>query len=157
MCVIAADRMSACRAVSDRQRTPGFASHPYGKQRMPRFTSHPYVNKKPAHRTGFHSISRNAKHDRRLFIRFAYAQNPPQDRSGSLHFAGSQATGANVKPFGAAIHFAFNAFYVGFPHCICPSMRMAYIVTKLNALTANITFSHLDTSSTYKCTLLIQV
>ena len=30
---------------------------------------------------------------------------------------------------------------------LASSMRMAYVVTEMNALTANITFSHLDTSS----------
>jgi hypothetical protein len=34
------------------------------------------------------------------------------------------------------------------PNCIASSMRMAYVITEMNALATNITLSHLDTSST---------
>lgn len=46
----------------------------------------------------------------------------------------------------AAVNLALNALYVRVPNSVASSMRMAYIVTKMNTLTANITLSHLDTS-----------
>ena len=47
----------------------------------------------------------------------------------------------------SAVNLALNALNIRVPNCVASSMRMAYVVTKMNALTANITFSHLDTSS----------
>lgn len=34
-------------------------------------------------------------------------------------------------------------------------MRMAYVITKMNALTTNITLSHLDTSSAFALTRIV--
>ncbi len=47
----------------------------------------------------------------------------------------------------SAVNLALNALNIRVPNCVASSMRMAYVVTEMNALTANITFSHLDTSS----------
>ena len=46
-----------------------------------------------------------------------------------------------------AVDLAFYASDIGIPDSVGSSMRMAYVVTEMNALTTNITFSHLDTSS----------
>ena len=54
---------------------------------------------------------------------------------------------------GSAVNHAFYILDVGIPHCIASSMRMAYVVTEMNALTTNITLSHIDTSSTLICFL----
>ena len=54
-----------------------------------------------------------------------------------------------MHSLGTTVNIAFYASDVGIPHSVGSSMRMAYVVTKMNALTTNITFSHLDTSS--KC------
>lgn len=55
---------------------------------------------------------------------------------------------ADMKPLVTAIHFTLNSLDIGLPNCVGSSMRMAYIVTEMNSLATNITFSHLDTSST---------
>lgn len=49
---------------------------------------------------------------------------------------------------GTTVYLAFHFFYVGVPGRIAFSIRMAYIVTKMNTLAANITLSHFATSST---------
>lgn len=58
----------------------------------------------------------------------------------------------------STVYFAFHSFDIGFPHRIGFSIGMAYIVTKEDALTTNITLSHFATSSTpacpYACILL---
>ena len=54
-----------------------------------------------------------------------------------------------MHSLGTAVHLALYVLNVRVPDRIASSMRMAYIVTKMNALAANITLSHLDTSSTY--------
>ena len=46
----------------------------------------------------------------------------------------------------SAVNLALNALNIRVPNCVASSMRMAYVVTEMNALTANITFSHLDLS-----------
>jgi hypothetical protein len=49
----------------------------------------------------------------------------------------------------AAVYLAFYSFDIRVPDCIASSMRMAYIVTEMNALSTNITLSHIDTSSPF--------
>lgn len=66
----------------------------------------------------------------------------------SLYSAGADASGADMELFVAAIHFALYSLYISFPDCFRLSIRMAYIITKLNAFSTNITFSHFDTSLT---------
>ncbi len=73
----------------------------------------------------------------------------------SFDFAGSQATGTNMQPLCSAVYLALNALYIGVPDCVASSMRMAYIITEMNALATNITLSHFDTSSTLKYLLFI--
>jgi hypothetical protein len=64
----------------------------------------------------------------------------------SFYFVGFQAFCAYVHSFDCAIHIAFYSFDVGLPNVVGSSMRMAYVISKMNALTTNITFSHLYTS-----------
>ena len=53
-----------------------------------------------------------------------------------------------MHSLGTAVYLALYALNIRVPDRIGSSMGMAYVVTEMNALTANITFSHLDTSST---------
>ena len=53
-----------------------------------------------------------------------------------------------MQPLVAAVYLALYPLDIGFPDCVGPFMRMAYVVTEMNSLATNITFSHLDTSST---------
>ena len=76
--------------------------------------------------------------------------------SRSLHLSsfdssGLQAACADMHPLGTAVDFALYPFDIRFPYCIGLSIRMAYIMTELNAFPTNITLSHLDTSSNRVC------
>ena len=53
-----------------------------------------------------------------------------------------------MHPFGITIHLALCSLDIRIPDCIASSMGMAHIVSEMNTFAANITFSHLDTSST---------
>lgn len=76
--------------------------------------------------------------------------------SSSLYTAGFQAACADMHSLGTAVDLALYALDIRLPNCIGSSMRMAHIITELNALSANITLSHFDTSSTLsKFTTLI--
>ena len=66
----------------------------------------------------------------------------------SLDLTGPQASGADMHSLRTAVHLAFYSFDIRLPNCMGFSIRMAYIITKMNALATNITLSHLDTSST---------
>ena len=59
-----------------------------------------------------------------------------------LHIAGSQAAGADMHSLRATVYLAFYFLDISFPHCIGFSIGMAYIVTKKDALAANITLCH---------------
>ena len=52
-----------------------------------------------------------------------------------------------MHSLGTTVYFALFASNVGNPNSVRSSMRMAYVVTEMNAFSTNITFSHLDTSS----------
>ena len=67
----------------------------------------------------------------------------------SFNSAGFQARSTYMKSFGSSVYRTFYVFNIGIPNSVWSSMRMAYVVTEMNAFTTNITFSHLDTSS--KC------
>lgn len=56
-----------------------------------------------------------------------------------------------MHSLGSAIYLAPYSLDVRFPHRIGFFIGMAYIVTKEDALTTNITLSHLATSSTPAC------
>lgn len=77
-----------------------------------------------------------------------------------LHVARSQAAGADMHSLRTTVYLAFHSLDISFPHCIGLSIGMAYIVTKKDALAANITLSHFATSSApacpYACILLWQ-
>ena len=64
----------------------------------------------------------------------------------SLHFAGLQAGSANIHLLSAFSNFDPNGLDVGFPDVIGPSMRMADIVAKVHAFSANSAFCHNRTS-----------
>lgn len=51
-----------------------------------------------------------------------------------------------MKSLGSAIYCALYASDIGIPDMIGSSMRMADIISKMNAFSANITLSHLYTS-----------
>ena len=63
--------------------------------------------------------------------------------------AGSEAAGADTQPFIAAVHLTFHFLDVGFPNRFGLSIGMAHIIAELDTLATNITFCHLDTSSTF--------
>ncbi len=44
------------------------------------------------------------------------------------------------------VHLAHNALNIRIPDSVRSSMRMAYVISKMSALTTNITLSHLCTS-----------
>ena len=52
-----------------------------------------------------------------------------------------------MHSLGTAVYLALYVSDIGIPDSVGSSMRMAYIVSEMNALATNITFSHLDTSS----------
>ena len=66
----------------------------------------------------------------------------------TLNLTRLQTSGADMHSLRAAVNLALYALYIRIPNCIAASMRMAYVVTKMNALATNITLSHIDTSST---------
>ena len=47
-----------------------------------------------------------------------------------------------MQSSGNTIHFAFYTLHIGVEHPVRSSMRMAHIVSEMNAFSANITFSH---------------
>ena len=53
---------------------------------------------------------------------------------------GLKAACADMQPFITAIHLALYPLDIGFPNCVGSSIRMAYIVTEMNALATNFTF-----------------
>ena len=61
----------------------------------------------------------------------------------SYNFSASQATGANVDCLGRTVNNSLYSFDVGLPSTIGSSVRVAYLNTKSNTLTAYITFSHI--------------
>ena len=49
-----------------------------------------------------------------------------------------------MKSLGSAVNLAVNASYVGAPYSAGFSIRMAYVVTKMNAFTTYCTFCHFN-------------
>ena len=49
-----------------------------------------------------------------------------------------------MKPLGSAVNLAVNASDVGAPYSAGFSIRMAYVVTKMNAFTTYCTFCHFN-------------
>ena len=47
---------------------------------------------------------------------------------------------------GSSVNFAFHILDIRSPNLVGSSMGMAHVITKMNALATNITFSHLRTS-----------
>ena len=61
-----------------------------------------------------------------------------------------------MHSLGSAVHFALNLLNVGVPDSVRSSMRMADVVTEVNALAAYITFCHDDTSFTLSLGIYLQ-
>jgi hypothetical protein len=57
-----------------------------------------------------------------------------------------QARSTNIHFLGAAIHLAPYGFYIGFPHFVGPSMRMADFVPKMHTFSTNTALCHHCTS-----------
>ena len=51
-----------------------------------------------------------------------------------------------MQPLISTVHFTHNLLDIRMPNSVGSSMRMAYVITEMSALTTNITFSHLCTS-----------
>ena len=51
-----------------------------------------------------------------------------------------------MHSFRTTVNFAFYTSDIGIPDSVGSSMRMAYVITEMNALTTNITLCHDDTS-----------
>lgn len=68
--------------------------------------------------------------------------------SGTLYSTASQAAGTNVHLLCTLWCLYTYSLNVSFPHMIRSSMRMAYIIAKVNSLIANSTFCHDHTSLT---------
>ena len=62
---------------------------------------------------------------------------------GSDNFAASQATRANMDSLRSAVNNSLNCFNIGLPGTIASSVRMAYLNSESNALSAYITLSHI--------------
>lgn len=58
------------------------------------------------------------------------------------HLAGPQATGAGINPFRGTIHNSLDTLDIGFPSAVGTSVRVGYLNTESDALSADITFSH---------------
>lgn len=64
----------------------------------------------------------------------------------TLYFSASQAGSTNVHSFVSILGFHTNGLHIGFPHLVGTSMRMAYIVSEINAFFADCTLCHDCTS-----------
>ena len=76
-----------------------------------------------------------------LFISHSFSNK----RLSSFNFARLKASGANMKSLGSTVHFAFNRSDIGIPNMIGTSVRVAYVITEMNAFITNITLCHLST------------
>ena len=66
--------------------------------------------------------------------------------SRALDLAGAEATGADVNGgIGTAYH-CLHLADVGLPGSVCLAVRVRHVVSESNALAANATFSHFNTS-----------
>ena len=59
------------------------------------------------------------------------------------YFAGTQATGAGVDPFGGTGHHRLDALDIGLPGTVGAAMGMGNLNAERHALTANIAFCQL--------------
>ena len=72
------------------------------------------------------------------------------ERLRSFNLAGFQAGSANVHFLSPAVNLHANRLDVRLPDMIGTSMRMAYIISKMDTLPANSTFRHVSTSLLYE-------
>ncbi len=64
----------------------------------------------------------------------------------ALDLSGTKATGANVNGTVSTVNYCLYLTDVGLPGSVGLTVRVGNVVSKGNALTANATFSHIDTS-----------
>ena len=79
------------------------------------------------------------------FICLSYALTGESELS-TLNFIGFQTSSTNMHSLSGTVYITFYFFNVGIPNTVGSSMRMAYVVTEMNALATNFTFSHFYTS-----------
>lgn len=64
----------------------------------------------------------------------------------SLYNTGLQTRSADLNLLCTAVNLNANRLYIGLPHFVCSSMRVADIATKVSTLTTNKTLCHNNTS-----------
>ena len=69
---------------------------------------------------------------------------------GALHLSWSQTTCADMYRLRRSVNDSLDLHYVRLPHSVWASVWVRNLYTKANALSANITFSHLFTPPTYQ-------
>ena len=62
------------------------------------------------------------------------------------YLAGTQAAGANVYSYVGTVNYSLNLTDVGLPGSVGLPVGVRNVVSKSNALAANATFSHFNTS-----------
>ena len=75
--------------------------------------------------------------------------DPAAILNSALDLAGSKAAGADMHSLLSAVDVHSNLLDVGIPDSVRSSMRMADVISKMSALAADITFSHLKHLLTY--------
>ena len=68
------------------------------------------------------------------------------DLLSALDLSGTKATGANVNGAISTVNYCLNLADVGLPGSVGLTVRVRNVVSECNALTANATLSHFDTS-----------
>lgn len=61
----------------------------------------------------------------------------------SFNLARAQTSGANVNVCGSAVNNSLNSLYIGLPGSVGSSVRVRYLYTESNTLSANFTFCHI--------------
>ena len=64
----------------------------------------------------------------------------------ALDLSGTKATGADGNRAVGSVNYSLNLTNVGLPGSVGLTVRVGNVMSKGNALTANATFSHFDTS-----------
>ncbi len=60
----------------------------------------------------------------------------------TLNFAGSKTSRANMKSLCSSVYLAVNGLNVGAPNSVRSSMRMAYVISKMNTFSTYSTLCH---------------
>ncbi len=67
----------------------------------------------------------------------------------SFNLARAQTSGANINVCGSAVNNSLNSLYVGLPGSVGSSVRVRYLNTESNTLSANFTFCHIGAHLLY--------